>query len=439
NHLQAELIGVTRLPEIGGVIVRDEQAEILASEGMITDGKIRPVTRNTEPKQTESGDKAFSFTGDVYYEYREERKHIGTLTLIAEPDAVFNRVILSFSILVINAILKTVALWLIFLFFSRRLLHHPLSQLIQAVEQFNPEAKAPPPWVKLNIGGQNELTQLRDTYCDLTARLHRSQSDLMMLNEDLENRVKERTKELKEANAELKKAYARLNETSTTDPLTGWRNRRFISEHLDSDTAIIARTYQEWMTNHIQHPPPFLSDLVFYMIDLDHFKSINDSYGHEAGDEVLRQFCANLSTLFRKSDYLVRWGGEEFLVIARFVDHNQAGQMAERICETVAGLDFNIGNGYNLQRTCSVGYACYPFNTFHPDAYGWTDIVNFADRAMYLAKTNGRNGWVGIRYSPQCQTIHDPSLIVEQTLDLVNNQDLFLQTGKSLPHGSINA
>ncbi|UXI70197.1 ligand-binding sensor domain-containing diguanylate cyclase [Tahibacter amnicola] len=217
--------------------------------------------------------------------------------------------------------------------------------------------------------------------------LHRAQRHL-------ETEVAARTEELRALTRQLGEANARLEETSLTDPLTGLKNRRFLLGHLDQDLALAVRQYAD--AEKPLHQAPDHADLVFFLIDCDHFKSVNDSYGHKAGDRLLAMLAELLRQLFRESDYLVRWGGEEFLVVARFVDRTHAPVVAERLRALVANHPFRISPEHTIHKTCSIGYAVYPFLPGQPDAVSWTRIVAIADLALYCAKRSGRNAWVGI-------------------------------------------
>jgi len=201
--------------------------------------------------------------------------------------------------------------------------------------------------------------------------------------------------ELVRKNNELNLAYRRLEEMSVTDPLTGLRNRRFLTTQLDKDIAITLRRYDGAMQQGSGAPPEG-DDLIFMMVDLDHFKSVNDAHGHGAGDAVLMQMRERLQAVCRDSDYLVRWGGEEFLVVARATRGDDAAALAERIRESVGSRPFRLDAGTSLHRTCSIGFACLPFVRQQPRLFSWLDVVDLADRALYLAKNGGRNAWVGL-------------------------------------------
>jgi hypothetical protein len=98
----------------------------------------------------------------------------------------------------------------------------------------------------------------------------------------------------------------------------------------------------------------------------------------------------------RESDYVVRWGGEEFLAVARHSDRARAEELAERIRCTVADSAFVLGDGRAVPVTCSVGFACFPFVPGEPGALAWNDVVNLADLALLAAKRMGRDCWVGL-------------------------------------------
>lgn len=211
----------------------------------------------------------------------------------------------------------------------------------------------------------------------------------------LEDKVQERTRELEEKNEALEMAYKTLEELSLTDPLTGLKNRRFLFKHLDADIAISKRDYENWARGRSLNPPS-VSDLIFFMVDLDHFKAVNDNFGHAAGDKILIQIRKLLGLIFRESDFLVRWGGEEFLVVARFIKRSDASLLAERIRKLISENVFEIGDGQTIPKTCSVGFACYPFLPAHPQLISWPQVVDLADLALFTAKRTSRNAWVGI-------------------------------------------
>jgi diguanylate cyclase (GGDEF)-like protein len=210
---------------------------------------------------------------------------------------------------------------------------------------------------------------------------------LLRRQHELEAVVEHRTFELSQANE-------KLQEISVNDPLTGLRNRRFVNEHLDAESAITLRRYNAWLADPAS-PPPFDADILFYLIDLDNFKAINDGYGHIAGDALLTGMSALLQDVFRGSDFVARWGGDEFLAIARGSRREEAGEIAERLRAAVAAHEFCI-DGQAMNVRVSIGFAAFPFVREAPHAFSWPQVVAFADQALYLAKNAGRNTWRGI-------------------------------------------
>jgi diguanylate cyclase (GGDEF)-like protein len=212
---------------------------------------------------------------------------------------------------------------------------------------------------------------------------------------ELERSVTERTLQLQEATKALEAKSIALEEASLTDALTGLRNRRFLAQHIETDTTLAIRRHEASLA----HPERPFDDapLVFYLIDIDHFKQVNDSHGHAAGDAVLVQLCERLRSVFRESDDLVRWGGEEFLIVSRGATRATATELAERVRHAVAEREFVLADGQLLRKTCSIGFVCFPFIARQPRALGWEETVELADIALYSAKQGGRDCWVGFR------------------------------------------
>lgn len=208
----------------------------------------------------------------------------------------------------------------------------------------------------------------------------------------------------------LRSTQSKLEEMSITDPLTGLRNRRFLLQNIDSDVAVCLRAYED----RLQAKADSLnedSDLIFFMIDFDHFKVINDTYGHTSGDMVLIQMRERLAQIFRESDYLIRWGGEEFLVVARSANRKLAPMFAQRIHDAISNTPFNLEHDIQLSRTCSIGYSSFPFFQQEPHALSWSQVVKFADQCLYMAKNSGRDGYIGFE-NISTQTAQDSYPII---------------------------
>jgi diguanylate cyclase (GGDEF)-like protein len=137
-------------------------------------------------------------------------------------------------------------------------------------------------------------------------------------------------------------------------------------------------------------------DLVFLMVDVDFFKQVNDLHGHPAGDRLLQLVAERLGRVVRKSDVLVRWGGEEFLIMSRSADAASTPSFCERILDVMASEYFDLGHGVHVRKTCSVGWASFPWNRHAYDAICAEEVIELADTALYRAKAAGRNRGIGI-------------------------------------------
>jgi diguanylate cyclase (GGDEF)-like protein len=132
------------------------------------------------------------------------------------------------------------------------------------------------------------------------------------------------------------------------------------------------------------------------MVDVDFFKEVNDLHGHPAGDRMLQLVAERLSRVVRKSDVLVRWGGEEFLIMSRSADPSGTPAFCERILDVMASEPFDLGHSVQVRKTCSVGWASFPWSRRAYEAICAEEAIELADAALYRAKAGGRNQGVGI-------------------------------------------
>jgi len=202
--------------------------------------------------------------------------------------------------------------------------------------------------------------------------------------------------ELARKNTLLQQAYLQQQEASFTDPLTQLRNRRFLMAHVEDEVALTLRRFERARRQPASDATPD-HDLVFYMLDIDLFKSVNDQHGHAAGDAVLVETARRLRGAIRESDFLIRWGGEEFLLVARATHAGEGATLAERMRSAVAQEAFAIDDGKTLPVTCSIGFASFPFCAAQPRLATWSEVTRIADQALYLAKQDGRNRWAGVQ------------------------------------------
>jgi len=191
---------------------------------------------------------------------------------------------------------------------------------------------------------------------------------------------------------ELANANHELLDASLTDLLTGVRNRRFFANSIDADVQQILRSF-------VSYPSPELRnrDLVFYLIDIDHFKNVNDQFGHTIGDQVLTEVARRINSAARLSDAVIRWGGEEFLLLSRYTDRREAHILATRILDSVGYRPYRVeGSDAQLRVTCSIGWAAFPWLELEPKLVSHEQVLVLADYALYQAKGSGKNRAVGL-------------------------------------------
>lgn len=198
----------------------------------------------------------------------------------------------------------------------------------------------------------------------------RTESSLNSTNQKLSTRV-----------MEVEALHRELREQAQHDELTGLCNRRYLNDAVGRE---IARARRD------------MDSLSFVMLDIDHFKDVNDNYGHQAGDEVLVQIARLLATCARVSDIACRHGGEEFLLVLPGTDLDFAQRRAEEVRQKCELHDFQV-EGTTLKITLSFGVAAYPEH-----GSNWEEIVSKADQAMYQSKHDGRN---------RVTTWHDPKTL----------------------------
>ncbi|MEO5343488.1 MAG: diguanylate cyclase [Gammaproteobacteria bacterium SHHR-1] len=169
---------------------------------------------------------------------------------------------------------------------------------------------------------------------------------------------------------ESKRLMETLRETTLRDPMTGLHNRRFLQEYADNLTSYTDRNKSAFSV---------------LMADLDFFKQVNDTHGHEAGDATIKQLATLFMQTVRQSDLVIRYGGEEFLILLRDLTPEAAMETGEKIRQAVENTKFQIAGG-SISKTLSIGIANYP-----SDSATFWQTVKYADVALYKAKETGRN------------------------------------------------
>lgn len=191
-------------------------------------------------------------------------------------------------------------------------------------------------------------------------------------------------RKVRHANAQLETKNQELKQQSAQDPLTALYNRRHFQEFMRGHQEILQRDASagEDMTSAI------------FLLDIDYFKTINDNYGHAAGDAVLKEIARSMREILRETDMIVRWGGEEFLAFLPSLPRGSLENVARRLLTGIPASRTNY-QGTTLSVQVSIGFAPFPL-VAGSSAVSWERAVNLVDMALYLAKGHGRNRAYGI-------------------------------------------
>ena len=164
-----------------------------------------------------------------------------------------------------------------------------------------------------------------------------------------------------------------LENLAKTDPLTQAKNRRYFMQHFEQELVRFQRYHK-----------PF----ALFILDIDNFKNINDTFGHDIGDKVLKNLVIGSQSVLRKSDIFARWGGEEFIILLPELTACEASKTAERLRHKVSRMEINVNDGGVIRCTVSIGMRAV--NNEEGDV-NVNDIIRQADESLYKAKKNGKN------------------------------------------------
>ena len=347
--------------------VSDLQENILAlsfiSAIRIVDEQGRETFRSKEA--TLSGASAIEHTFSLKYRVSNVETHLANVTLMSTRGVVLDLLKLSYEIIIINALIKSFALTFLFFWVFRKRLSEPLGKLTSQIEGIN-LASLENTRVALELSEENELSKLENAFNAMLNVLDAERKANLLqqeeINRTLEKLVVTRTQELVLANQKLETLVR-------TDALTGLANRRHF---LEQGNIEIQRALR-------------VGPLSLLMLDLDHFKQINDTWGHAVGDEVLKNFAMVASSPWRAVDFLARIGGEEFVALLPNTSAEGAAAAAERILKVVREQVLEVAEG-RLVYTVSIGIA-----EFKGADDSLFELMKRADAALYQAKKSGRN------------------------------------------------
>ena len=267
----------------------------------------------------------------------------------------------STMLLVSKAILLAALIAILLIaFWLYRTLAVPMRELIQHTIQI---AEGDMDVEDIDLGNrQDEIGILSKHFNIMNHTIKRQITELNAHREMLEAEVQERTKELEEANR-------KLDLISRTDELTGLPNRRDMLRTIENEIGRVARTHKQFC---------------FIFIDIDHFKEVNDTYGHSCGDEVLKAVSHTIRGMLRKYDVIARYGGEEFLTLLPETELSGAAIVAERFRKKIEDMTVVYGD-LNIKVTITLGVAQFD------STLGADKSIQMADKALYEGKETGRN------------------------------------------------
>ncbi len=326
----------------------------------IIDPNHKPLYNQGEESSALSEDEELTYSYPLYQMHDGNKIFLADVTLRSSDRAIFERLKVGFTMLFLNAMIKSLALITLFYIAFHKHLEVPLNALMHQISDLKTDKKS---LIDVKWKRINELSILQGKFNGLLKHIYAEEERRIEMVQDqnrrLEALVQERTSELERLNCELQKL-------ATTDALTQIANRSSLDAVLQHSIAEYTR-YQR----------PFC----VVMIDIDFFKSINDTYGHLVGDTVLKSVAQLIQSQIRSVDTVGRWGGEEFMIVYREIGCQGGSTLAENIRQSVENYPFE-----GVERvTISMGVAQYRSGT------SAEELLREVDAALYDSKEHGRN------------------------------------------------
>ncbi|QEW08539.1 diguanylate cyclase [Nitrincola iocasae] len=352
KQLDVLIDGLVTMPIIEGVDIKDTQGNTIVYK--------RLYRLDSEPFSM------FDTTADLSWTLNGKNIALGTMTLYSSSKVVLDRVWFGFVLIAITAIIKLSVLFGLFIWAFNRYLALPLKELMSQVDEVQ-LSHTLNKRITLSNFENNELNQLQEHMNTMLTRMEKDRQRLLndekTKREWLEKAVTERTAELQMLNEKLKDIAAK-------DSLTGVLNRGNFFETAQHLFLLSQRQ---------QSPASFI------LMDLDHFKRINDTYGHFIGDHVLIHFMQTIQGLLRKSDLIGRVGGEEFALFLPNAGIDEAYEIANKIRQAIKASTVEI-DGKKVTYTVSQG-----IEAIGPEDHSIVQLYKRADVKLYQAKDKGRD------------------------------------------------
>lgn len=304
NQLELTIQGIQHIDYIASVRIDDNKGKNLAQSNSNTEIQHdSPMITESLSKPFQNIEKIENISGQTFYRYnlkliqtndKGDSLYIGDCYLFASDTAIFDRVSYGFALIIINSLLKTIALWFIFYFFTRKLVATPMAKLKDITEQLEPQKSTNlrenhelDTFLRSEERSHDEISSFARSFNKMRKSIIHKMDLIEEQNHALEKRVIERTQELTNINK-------KLEEIATHDDLTGLPNRKLFNERLSNLSANVLRGQASY---------------ALINIDLRKFKVINDTLGHQAGDVYLKEFAQRMCNITRDGDTVARMGG----------------------------------------------------------------------------------------------------------------------------------
>jgi len=414
-QLETTLSGVANIIIVKGIELRNESDVVIASSGFTLSDKnkilsqesllqsgMKEIVVQIEPNIIKT---LFEYEFRLEYKDGEDpQKLIGYGRIYTDKETIINRVTYSFVLIIINSLVKTVALWFLFLFFINRFVEVPLQTLTETVNIFDPDKvetltdysvfeKLP------KFKYKDQLYHLAASFDQMRLGIVDRINFIESQKSNLEEQILERTNSLLIVNKELK-------HLASHDDLTSLPNRAKFQYQLKQFLKIAYRNKTQF---------------IVVSIDLTEFKEINDSYGHHAGDIVLIEVAKRLKSSLRDTDIVARIGGDEFYALMAL---DKVGMYYETICNKMINMIespvlINSEKGEFVNVRANIGCAIYPTHGTEEDT-----LIRNADTAMYLAKKSGMN--YAIYSTIDSQIFKREALLAKSFKTAIEGNELFL-------------